>query len=156
MAVAYFLRLGRLSFFLSLQIICGHRSAWRLDQRQTVSRVSVFSLSLITVCVVPRPVLLLLTKTHKSPVGRAISSLCRHHQSQGLVVCVYRSSTCTSPSSPCSGWSDVHNVKLSRSNCMINVESLYDSSLSVSNSAMASSNACFARWHARSGELRIS
>ena len=38
---------------------------------------------------------------------------------------------------------------------MIKVESLYDSSDSVSSSAIASSNACLARWHARSGEFRI-
>ena len=52
--------------------------------------------------------------------------------------------------------SDVHNVKLSLSSCIISVESLYESSLSVSSSAMASSKACLARWHARSGEFRIS
>lgn len=52
--------------------------------------------------------------------------------------------------------SDVHNVRLSRNNCIISVESLYESSLKVSNSAMASSKACLARWQARSGELRIS
>lgn len=39
---------------------------------------------------------------------------------------------------------------------MIRVLSLYDSSESESSSAMASSKACLARWHARSGELRIS
>lgn len=33
---------------------------------------------------------------------------------------------------------------------------LYDSSDRVSSSAIASSNACLARWHARSGLLRIS
>ena len=57
---------------------------------------------------------------------------------------------------------------LSRSNCMISVESLYDSSDSVSSSAIASvdfsavrrgpdgpSNACLASWQALSGELRI-
>ena len=52
--------------------------------------------------------------------------------------------------------SDVQSVRLSRSSCMMSVLSLYDSSPSVSSSAIASSNACFARWHARSGELRIS
>ena len=36
---------------------------------------------------------------------------------------------------------------------MMSVESLYDSSESVSRSAIASSKACFAMWQARSGEL---
>ena len=39
---------------------------------------------------------------------------------------------------------------------MIKVLSLYDSSDNESSSAMASSNACLARWQARSGEFRIS
>ncbi len=39
------------------------------------------------------------------------------------------------------GISVVHNVRLSRKSCIINVESLYVSSLSVSNSAIASSKA---------------
>lgn len=39
---------------------------------------------------------------------------------------------------------------------MMSVESRYDSSDSESSSAMASSNACLARWQARSGEFRIS
>jgi len=46
--------------------------------------------------------------------------------------------------------------KLSLNSCMISVLSLYDSSLRVSSSAMASSKAVLARWHAFSGELRIS
>ena len=41
--------------------------------------------------------------------------------------------------------SEVQRVKLSRSNCMMSVESLYDSSDKVSNSAIASSKACLAR-----------
>jgi hypothetical protein len=53
----------------------------------------------------------------------------------------YASSTCKSPSSPSPGWSDVQRVKLSLSNCIISVLSLYDSSDRVSNSAMASSKA---------------
>jgi len=44
--------------------------------------------------------------------------------------------------------SDVHSVRLSRRSCMMSVESLYDSSSSVSSSAMASSKACLARSHA--------
>lgn len=44
--------------------------------------------------------------------------------------------------SPCT--SEVHSVKLSRSNCMISVESLQLSSLSVSSSAIALSKASFA------------
>jgi len=44
--------------------------------------------------------------------------------------------------------SEVHNVRLSLRSCIINVLSLYDSSLRVSNSEIASSNACLARWHA--------
>lgn len=58
------------------------------------------------------------------------------------------------PSASC--MSDVHSVRLSRRSCMMRVLSLYDSSPSVSSSAIASSNACLAKWHARSGELRIS
>uniref|UniRef100_A0A2P2QWH6 14-3-3 protein n=1 Tax=Rhizophora mucronata TaxID=61149 RepID=A0A2P2QWH6_RHIMU len=54
------------------------------------------------------------------------------------------------------GLSEVQSVRLSRRSCMINVLSLYDSSPNVSSSEMASSKACFARLHARSGELRIS
>lgn len=38
--------------------------------------------------------------------------------------------------------SEVQSVKLSRSSCMMRVLSLYDSSPSVSSSAIASSNAC--------------
>ena len=44
--------------------------------------------------------------------------------------------------------SEVQSVRLSRSSCMMRVESLYDSSSSVSSSAIASSKACFARSHA--------
>ena len=56
-----------------------------------------------------------------------------------------------------SGLSDeVHSVRLSRRSCMMSVLSRYDSSDNESSSAMASSKACFARWQARSGELRIS
>ena len=42
---------------------------------------------------------------------------------------------------PSSGISDAHNVRLSLSSCMIRVLSLYDSSLKVSSSEMASSKA---------------
>merc|ERR1712166_1433484 len=52
--------------------------------------------------------------------------------------------------------SEVHKVRLSLNNCMISVLSLYDSSLSVSSSAIASSNACLASWQALSGEFAIS
>jgi len=48
----------------------------------------------------------------------------------------------------CSWSSDVQSVRLSRRSCMMRVESLYDSSSSVSSSAMASSKACLARVHA--------
>lgn len=48
-----------------------------------------------------------------------------------------------SSSSPCV--SEVHSVRLSLSNCIISVLSLYESSLRVSSSAIASSNACLAR-----------
>ena len=41
----------------------------------------------------------------------------------------------------CSASSEVHSVRLSRSNCMMRVESLYDSSSSVSSSAIALSKA---------------
>lgn len=50
--------------------------------------------------------------------------------------------------------SEVQRVRLSRRSCIMSVESLYDSSLSVSSSAMASSNACLARWQARSAAKR--
>lgn len=49
--------------------------------------------------------------------------------------------------------SEVHKVKLSLSSCMISVLSLYDSSDRVSNSAIASSKACLAKWQALSGEF---
>ena len=49
---------------------------------------------------------------------------------------------------PSSGRSEVQRVRLSLRSCMIKVLSLYDSSLRVSNSAIASSKACFARWQA--------
>lgn len=52
------------------------------------------------------------------------------------------SAACGSPSPPSD---EVHRVKLSRSNCMISVLSLYDSSESESSSAIASSKACLAR-----------
>ena len=55
-----------------------------------------------------------------------------------------------------SGRSEVQRVKLSLSNCMIKVLSLYDSSFKVSNSAMASSKACFAKWHALENLHQIS
>jgi len=48
----------------------------------------------------------------------------------------------------CSPSSDVQSVRLSRSSCMMSVESLYDSSSSVSSSAMASSKARLASSHA--------
>lgn len=51
---------------------------------------------------------------------------------------------------------EVQRVRLSRRSCMIRVLSRYDSSDRESSSAMASSNACLARWHARSGEFKIS
>lgn len=63
------------------------------------------------------------------------------------------SAGCGSPSPPSD---EVQSVRLSRSSCMINVLSRYDSSERESSSAIASSNACFARWHARSGEFKIS
>lgn len=44
-------------------------------------------------------------------------------------------------SSPSPWVSDVHRVRLSLNNCMISVESLYESSLRVSSSAIASSKA---------------
>lgn len=47
-----------------------------------------------------------------------------------------------------SGMSEVHSVRLSLSSCRIKVLSLYDSSFKVSSSEIASSKACFARWHA--------
>lgn len=48
----------------------------------------------------------------------------------------------SAPSSPSTGASsDVQRVRLSRSSCMMRVESLYDSSERVSSSAIASSNA---------------
>ena len=46
--------------------------------------------------------------------------------------------------SAASAASDVQSVRLSRRSCMMSVESLYDSSESVSSSAIASSKACFA------------
>lgn len=49
---------------------------------------------------------------------------------------------------PSSGKSDVHKVRLSLKSCMIKVLSLYDSSLNESNSAIASSKACLAKWQA--------
>lgn len=54
-----------------------------------------------------------------------------------------------------SGRSEVHSVRLSLSNCMIKVLSLYDSSLKASNSTMASSNASFANWHALKNEGQV-
>merc|ERR1719238_645320 len=48
-------------------------------------------------------------------------------------------------------WSEVHNVKLSRSNCMMRVESLYESSATLSSSAIASSKAVRAILQASSG-----
>lgn len=47
-----------------------------------------------------------------------------------------------------SGMSEVHKVRLSLRSCIINVLSLYDSSLRVSSSEIASSKARFARWQA--------
>ena len=62
-----------------------------------------------------------------------------------------------SPASPSAPWfSDDHRVRLSLSNCMISVLSLYNSSFSVSSSAIASSDAVFARLRAFSGEFGIS
>ena len=50
--------------------------------------------------------------------------------------------------------SEVQRVRLSRSSCMMSVLSLYDSSPSVSSSAMASSKACARTiWSARSPAL---
>ena len=48
------------------------------------------------------------------------------------------------------------SVRLSRNNCMISVEFLQLSSLSMSSSAIASSKAAFANLQAQSGKLRIS
>ena len=59
-----------------------------------------------------------------------------------------------SPSS--SATSLVHNVKLSLNNCIIKVESLYDSSSNVSKSVIASSNAVRAKAHAFVGSFEIS
>merc|ERR1711924_119428 len=53
-------------------------------------------------------------------------------------------------------WSEVHKVKLSRSNCMMSVESLYESSETLSSSAMASSKAVRAILHASSGLAKTS
>lgn len=52
--------------------------------------------------------------------------------------------------------SDVHNVRLSLSSCMMRVLSLYESSFSVSSSAIASSKAVLAHVQASSRLLRIS
>lgn len=49
---------------------------------------------------------------------------------------------------PSSGKSEVQRVRLSLNSCIIRVLSLYDSSLRVSSSAIASSKACLAKWHA--------
>merc|ERR1739848_836604 len=73
-----------------------------------------------------------------------------------LNTCVYSPSPSPFSAPSASAWSLVHRVKLSRSSCMIRVESLYDSSLRVSSSAIASSKACLAIEHALSGALRIS
>merc|ERR1719401_496184 len=48
-------------------------------------------------------------------------------------------------------WSDVHKVKLSRKSCIIRVESLYESSATLSSSAIASSKAVRAILQASSG-----
>merc|ERR1719353_2693491 len=48
-------------------------------------------------------------------------------------------------------WSDVQRVRLSRKSCMMRVESLYESSATLSSSAMASSNAVRAILQASSG-----
>merc|ERR1711959_840350 len=53
--------------------------------------------------------------------------------------------------SPPPSWSEVQSVKLSRNSCMMRVESLYESSATLSNSAMASSNAVRAILQASSG-----
>lgn len=68
-----------------------------------------------------------------------------------LVLCSFacRSLPCVSEVY-CSASSEVQSVRLSRSSCMMRVESLYDSSSSVSSSAIALSKACFARVHASS------
>ena len=57
---------------------------------------------------------------------------------------------------PAPSWSEVHRVRLSRKSCMINVESLYESSATLSSSAMASSKAVRAILHASSGSFSTS
>merc|ERR1719245_1684278 len=54
-------------------------------------------------------------------------------------------------SCPPPSWSDVQSVRLSRNNCMMSVESLYESSDTLSSSAIASSKAVRAILHASSG-----
>merc|ERR1711982_93608 len=54
-------------------------------------------------------------------------------------------------SAPPPSWSEVQSVKLSRSSCIISVESLYESSATLSSSAIASSKAVRAILHASSG-----
>merc|ERR1712139_598121 len=58
--------------------------------------------------------------------------------------------------SPPPSWSEVHKVRLSRNNCMMSVESLYESSATLSSSAIASSNAVRAILHASSGFCKTS
>ena len=63
----------------------------------------------------------------------------------------------SSSASASSLWvSSVHKVKLSCSNCIINMLSLCDPSLNVSSSAMVPSNAVFALEPIFSGDFRIS
>merc|ERR1712100_805402 len=52
---------------------------------------------------------------------------------------------------PSASWSDVQRVRLSRRSCMMSVESLWLSSDTLSNSAIASSNAVRAILQASSG-----
>ena len=68
--------------------------------------------------------------------------------------CTNDNYSCSPASSP--GWSEVQRVRLSRSNCMMRVLSLYESSGSESSWAIASSNACLAKWHALVGLFWIS
>jgi len=59
-------------------------------------------------------------------------------------------------SSSSSGRSEVHSVRLSRKSCIMTVESLYESSVKLSSSLIASSKAFFPSSHAFSGSFKIS
>merc|ERR1712060_442062 len=65
--------------------------------------------------------------------------------------------TVATPGAHCpSSWSEVQSVRLSRRSCMMSVESLYESSATLSSSAVASSNAVRAILQASSGLLSTS